>query len=60
MKKLLLIVIASLTMMACTSKDYIERESHSFNYAGTLAPLEVSIWQYGTHTLTTEPVDSML
>lgn len=54
MKKLLLVVVASLTMMACTSTDYRERESHSFNYAGTLAPLEVSIWQYGTHTLTTD------
>ena len=54
MKKLLLVVLASLTLGACASTDYREREAHSFNYAGTLAPLEMSVWQYGTHILTTE------
>lgn len=54
MKKIFLILFASLMLVSCSSTDKIERESHSFNYAGTLAPLEMSIWMYGTHTLTTE------
>lgn len=42
-------------LTACSSLgNKKNKEVYNYNYAGTLAPLEVSIWQYGTHTLTTE------
>lgn len=53
MKKFLMLMATSLLFVACTTTDVKEDESHSFNYAGLLEPIEVSVWQYGTHTLTT-------
>ena len=57
MKKLFLLILTCLTLTACSSTDSIERESHSFNYAGVLEPIEMSVWMYGTHTLTTDGGD---
>ena len=57
MKKLLFLILTCIALTACSSTDAIERESHSFNYAGVIEPIEMSIWQYGTHTLTTNGGD---
>lgn len=55
MKKLLLVFAAGILFTACSFiTTNREREVYNYNYAGTLEVLEMSVWQYGTHTLTTE------
>lgn len=58
MKKIFLILMTVILMTACSSMRSNDKEAHSYyNYSGVLAPLEMSIWQYGTHTLTTDEGD---
>ena len=55
MKKFVLVLMVGFLLTACSSLgNKKNKEVYNYNYAGTLAPLEMSIWQYGTHTFTTE------